>query len=149
MSSKSRPAAQEGPGLQGREAEWQLAAADLGIVRHWLADHNSIAGLVLEPRSTLQIVDTYLDTDDWRIHRAGFALRVRSESGKSEATLKSLHSASVGVADRRELTEALEDSQSESIGILTGQVGTRIQAVGGGQALRPLFEVRTRAQRTP
>ena len=127
--------------------EWQLAATDLGIVRHWLAEHGTIDGLVLEPRSTLQIVDTYLDTDDWRVHRAGFALRVRSESGKSEATLKSLHSASAGVADRRELTETLENSRSESIGDLTGRVGSRVQAVTGEHALRPLFEVRTTRQR--
>ena len=127
--------------------EWQLAATDLGIVRQWLADHGSIDGLVLEARATLQIVDMYFDTDDWRIYRAGFALRARSESGKSEATLKSLHSAGLGVADRRELTEALENSQSESIGKLTGRVGTRVQAVTGEHALRPLFEVRTTRQR--
>jgi inorganic triphosphatase YgiF len=65
--------------------------------------------------STLQIFDTYFDTDDWRIHRAGFALRVRSGAGKSEATLKSLHSASAEVADRRELNETLENSESEPI----------------------------------
>jgi triphosphatase len=148
MPSKSRSAAQEGSSPQdGREVEWQLAATDLGIVRQWLAEHGTIDGLVLEPRSTLQIVDTYLDTDDWRIHRAGFALRVRSEAGKSEATLKSLHSAHRGVADRRELTETLENSQSESIGKLTGQVGTPVQAVTGEHALRPLFEVRTTRQR--
>ena len=127
--------------------EWQLAAADLGIVRRWLAEHGAIDGLVLEPNSTLQIVDTYLDTEDWRIHRAGFALRVRSESGKSEATLKSLHSAGTGPADRRELTETMDDSRSESIGQLSGRVGTRVQAVTGEHALRPLFEVRTTRQR--
>jgi CHAD domain-containing protein len=148
MSSKLRTAPQEGSGPRdGRELEWQLAATDLGIVRHWLADHGNIDGLVLEPRSTLQIIDTYLDTDDWRIYRAGFALRVRSESGKSEATLKSLHAASAGIADRRELTEALESSASESIGKLTGRVGTRVQAVTREHVLRPLFEVRTTRQR--
>jgi triphosphatase len=148
MSSKLRSAVKEASGpREGREVEWQLAASDLGIVRQWLAEHDSIDGFVLEPRSTLQIVDTYLDTEDWRIHRAGFALRVRSESGKSEATLKSLHSASAGLADRRELTEILEDSQSESIGKLTGWVGTRVHAVTGEHALRPLFVVRTTRQR--
>ncbi len=77
--------------------EWQLASTDLSSVRRWLAEHGTIDGLVLEPRSTLNIFDTYLDTHDWRIHRAGFALRIRSESGKSEVTLKSLHSASTDV----------------------------------------------------
>src|SRR5277367_3577854 len=114
--SSNTAAEQEHPGQKdGREVEWQLASADLGSVRRWLADHGTIDGLVLEPRSTLQIFDTYLDTEDWRIHRAGFALRIRSESGKSEATLKSLHSASAEVADRRELSETIDTPQSESL----------------------------------
>jgi triphosphatase len=131
----------------GREVEWQMAATDLGSVRRWLTDHGRIDGLVLEPRSTLQIHDTYLDTDDWRIHRAGFALRIRLESGKSEATLKSLRSTSTQVADRRELSEPLEDSESASIRRLLGPVGTRVQAVTGAHALLPLFELRTARQR--
>jgi CHAD domain-containing protein len=131
----------------GREKEWQLACADLGAVRRWLADHGTIDGLLVEPRAPLQIFDTYLDTDDWRIHRAGFALRIRSESGKSEATLKSLHSASTEMADRRELTEALENPESETIRQSIGPVGTRVHAVSGAHALLPLFEVRTSRQR--
>jgi len=148
MSSNTHSAKKEEPAQKnGREVEWQLASTDLGSVRRWLADHGTIDGLVLEPRSTLQIFDTYLDTDDWRIHRAGFALRIRSESGKSEATLKSLHSASAEVADRRELSEAMENAESESIRQSIGPVGTRVHAVSGAHALLPLFEVRTSRQR--
>jgi CHAD domain-containing protein len=131
----------------GREVEWQLACTDLSSVRRWLTDRGTIDGLVLEPRSTLQIFDTYLDTNDWRIHRAGFALRIRSRSGKSEATLKSLHSASAEVADRRELSETLENSESGSIRQSNGPVGTRVHAVSGARVLLPLFEVRTSRQR--
>src|ERR1700676_244858 len=148
MSSSTHSANQEGRGRKDdREVEWQLASTDLGSVRLWLADHGTIGGLILEPRSTLQIFDTYLDTDDWRIHRAGFALRIRSESGRSEATLKSLHSASAEVADRRELSETLENSESESIRQSIGPVGMRVHAVSGAHALLPLFEVRTSRQR--
>src|ERR1035438_9031790 len=148
MSSSTHSAKQEEPGHKdGREVEWQLASTDLGSVRRWLADHGTIDGLVLEPRSTVQIFDTYFDTDDWRIHRAGFALRIRSESGKSEATLKSLHCASAEVADRRELSETMENSESESIQQSIGPVGTRVHAVSGAHALLPLFEVRTSRQR--
>src|ERR1700690_4410572 len=148
MSSSTHSAKQEEPGHKdGREVEWQLESTDLGSVRRWLADHGTIDGLVLEPRSTLQIFDTYLDTDDWRIHRAGFALPIRSESGKSEATLKSLRSASAEVADRRELSEPLENCESESIRQSIGPVGTRVHAVSGARALLPLFEVRTSRQR--
>jgi len=145
--SSSTHAAEKRDQYDGREVEWQLASTDLGSVRRWLADHGTIDGLVLEPRPTLNIFDTYLDTHDWRIHRAGFALRIRSESGKSEATLKSLHSASAEVADRRELSERLTNPKSESIRQSPGPVGTRVHAVSGTQALRPLFEVRTSRQR--
>src|SRR6202022_3611301 len=131
----------------GREVEWQLASTDLALVRRWLEDHGTIDGLVLEPRSTLKIFDTYFDTDDWRIHRAGFALRIRSEDGKSEATLKSLRSNSTEMADRREVSEALESTESESIARSTGPVGTRVHAVSGAHPLQPLFEVHTSRQR--
>src|SRR5271165_4519844 len=148
MPSNTPSAPKIEPGQKvGREVEWQLACTDLGSVRRWLADHGTIDGLVLEPRSTLQIFDTYLDTDDWRIHRAGFALRIRSGSGKPEATLKSLHSASAEVADRLELSETLENSETASIQHSLGPVGTRVHAVSGERALKPLFELRTSRQR--
>jgi triphosphatase len=127
--------------------EWQLACTDLGSVHRWLTDHGTIDGLILEPRTTLQIFDTYLDTDDWRIHRAGFALRIRSASGKTEATLKSLHSAGTEVADRQELSETLKNSESKAIRESSGPVGTRVCAVSGARTLLPLFELRTSRQR--
>jgi triphosphatase len=127
--------------------EWQLASTDLASVRRWLDEHGNVDGLVLEPRSTLQIFDTYFDTEDWRIFRAGYALRVRSESGRSEATLKSLRSASSEMADRRELSESFEGDANDSIRELKGPVGTRVHAVMGAHELQPLFEVRTSRQR--
>jgi triphosphatase len=137
------------PHQDRREVEWQLACTDLKSVRRWLSENGTIDGLSLEPRSTLQIFDTYLDTDDWRIHRAGFALRVRSgtESGTTEATLKSLHSASDEVANRLELTETLSGSDNAAIRALIGPVGARISAVSGARTLLPLFELRTSRQR--
>ncbi|HEY2465398.1 MAG TPA: CHAD domain-containing protein [Steroidobacteraceae bacterium] len=144
-TSASAPATP--PHKDGREVEWQLACSDLGSVKRWLSDHGTVGGLILEPRSTQQIFDTYLDTDDWRIHRAGFALRVRSGSGTTEATLKSLRSASTEVADRRELTETLANSDSQAIRESDGPVGTRVCAVSGKHALQPLFELRTSRQR--
>jgi CHAD domain-containing protein len=147
MSSSPTFATQTRPNKDGREVEWQLASTDLGSVRRWLSENGTIDGLTLEPRSTLELFDTYLDTDDWRIHRAGFALRVRSGTGTTEATLKSLHSASTEVADRRELTETLIGSDSEAIRASDGPVGTRVCAVSGARTLLPLFELRTSRQR--
>src|ERR1700677_4325890 len=148
MSSNRHSAPQENPSHKdGREVEWQLASTALASVRRWLDEHGIVDGLVLEPRSTLEIFDTYYDTDDWRIHRAGFALRIRSEDGKSEATLKSLRSNRAEMADRRELSEMLESSESESIAKSSGPVGTRVHAVSGAHVLQPLFEVHTSRQR--
>jgi triphosphatase len=147
MSSNLASTPPTKPHKDGREVEWQLACTDLGSVRRWLSEHGTIDGLVLEPCSTQQIFDTYLDTDDWRIHRAGFALRVRSGSGTTEATLKSLHSSSTEVADRRELTETLNTSDSEAIRESIGPVGMRVCAVSGARSLLPLFELRTTRQR--
>jgi CHAD domain-containing protein len=131
----------------GREVEWQLASSDLAAVRRWLDEQQTIDGLVLAPQSTLQIFDTYFDTDDWRIFRAGFALRVRSEDGKSQATLKSLHASQNAKSDRRELSESIDSSASDWNGQSNGPVGSRVQAVSGVHTLQPLFEVRTSRQR--
>ena len=127
--------------------EWQLASTDLAAVRRWLDEHGTIDGLVLEPRSTLKIFDTYFDTDDWRIYRAGYALRIRSESGKAQATLKSLRSSSTEMADRREVSETISGAETESIAHATGPVGIRVHAISGAHPLQPLFEVHTSRQR--
>src|SRR5215468_4944331 len=116
MSSDASPAKRADPSHKdAREVEWQLASSDLASVRRWLDDHATLDGLVLQPQPTLKIFDTYFDTDDWRIFRAGFALRIRSEDGKAEATLKALRSNSEEMADRREVSETLEGTESDSI----------------------------------
>ena len=130
-----------------RELEWQLAAADLGAVHRWLTEHQTIQGLCIENRSPVQVQDTYLDTSDWRIRRAGFALRVRNAAGASEATLKELRAPTDGIADRRELTEVLTDPAPDAIVRSPGSVGTRVQAVAGAHALQALFSVSTTRQR--
>lgn len=126
-----------------REIEWQLSARDLGSVRRWLSGHSLVEGLAIEPRPPTQLHDTYLDTDDWRLFRAGYALRARAEADGTEATLKALKSARDDLADRREISEALDSDPSGALLHSTGPVASRVQAVAGGHALRPLFEVRT------
>ena len=130
-----------------REREWQLATADLGAVHRWLTEHQAIQGLLIEHRSPVQVHDTYFDTSDWRIRRAGFALRVRNAAGESEASLKELRPSRRGIADRRELTEVLTDPAPEAIVGSPGPVGTRVQAVAGAHALQALFSVSTARQR--
>jgi CHAD domain-containing protein len=103
--------------------------------------------LTIERLSTQQLHDVYLDTPDWRIFRAGFALRLRDRKGKAEATLKELQSARKDVADRRELTEPLPDGGMKALVRATGSVGSRVRDVAGVEPLRTLFEVRTSRQR--
>jgi len=124
-----------------------MAATDLPAVRRWLTDHSVVDNLLIETRPAQELHDTYFDTDDWRIHRAGLALRVRSADGKSQATLKAVHSAQAEIADRLELSETLPDAQRENIVESPGPVGMRVHAVVGDHGLRELFEVRTRRQR--
>ena len=137
----------ENGGKDHREREWQLVAADLGAVHRWLTEHQAIQGLLIEHRSPIQVQDRYFDTSDWRIRRAGFALRVRNAAGESEATLKELRPSSGGIADRRELTETLTDTAPDAIVRSPGPVGTRVQAVAGAHALQALFSVTTTRQR--
>ena len=126
-----------------REVEWQLSAPDLGQVRRWLSDHGPVTGLTFEARPTRFIRDTYLDTDDWRIRRAGFALRVREDAGRTEATLKDLAPETAGVRIRREFSEPLPSAELEALAIGDGPVSTRVHAVAGPEPLRALFRVRT------
>ena len=107
-----------------REIEWQLSAPDLGLVRKWLSDHGSVHGLTIESRPTHTINDTYLDTEDWRLRRAGFALRLRDVPGRAEATLKDLAPASDCVRIRREFNEPLPSAEFEALAAGSGPVST-------------------------
>jgi triphosphatase len=132
---------------EAREVEWQLTAPDLGVVRRWLDQHPRLDGLSIGPLPAQQLHDTYLDTEDWRLFRAGFALRLRAKAGHVEATLKGLHSAREDVADRREITERLSQGGVKALAQATGPVGSRVRDVAGVKPLHPLFEVRTSRQR--
>jgi triphosphatase len=134
-------------GGEAREVEWQLTAPDLGVVRRWLDQHPRLDRLSIGPLPAQQLHDTYLDTEDWRLFRAGFALRLRQRAGQLEATLKGLHSARVDVADRREITERLPRGGLKTLAQAAGPVGSRVRDVAGIKPLRPLFEVRTSRQR--
>ena len=134
-----------------REVEWQLTAPDLGPVRRWLDRHAELDDLSIEPLPTQQLHDTYLDTEDWRVFRAGFALRLREKNEKRkahvEATLKGLRSAREEVADRREITERVSEGRPRALAQAVGPVGSRVRDVAGARPLRTLFDVRTARQR--
>src|SRR5215213_1635673 len=94
-----------------QEVEWQFDAGEFESVETWLGRHDSGASGLVAPESTVEIADTYYDTDDWRFYRACYALRVRNTGGEVEATMKSLTPAEGSLRRRREISEPLEDDK--------------------------------------
>jgi inorganic triphosphatase YgiF len=134
------------PSQGAREIEWQLAALDLAPVRTWLAANPAVCGLRVEALPGERLRDTYLDTADWRVFRSGYALRLRQGASHAEATLKSLRSARMDLADRQEVTEALVDGQNAPEHA-PGAVGQWLRGVLERQPLAPLFTACTRRER--
>jgi triphosphatase len=126
----------------GREVEWQFDAIDTRPVERWL----QAAGDVVTRGGTKRFVDTYADTDDWRLYRAGYSLRLRVGHGGTEATMKSLSAGANGLRDRTEIAEPLPAGSLETLPASAGPVGRRVRAVAGSHAIRPRFQVRTRRQ---
>jgi triphosphatase len=138
----------EPPATDHREIEWQFDAEDLEPVEGWLGRHSSgSSGLAVAPDSTVGIADSYYDTDDWRLYRAGYALRVRETDGGVEATMKSLEPGEGSLRRRREISEPMEDGRLSTLGKTNGPVGSMSRKIIGGRGLRRLFQIRTRRQR--
>jgi len=128
--------------LDHEEIEWQLEAVDLKLVEKWLVEHPSAAGLAVVPGGARELSDVYYDTEDWRLYRAGYALRLRRDDESAQATMKALAPAEGGLRRRREISEPIEDVETPK-GI-SGPVGDRVRRLAGTADLRPLFEVSTR-----
>jgi len=145
------------PGQMGRETEaieveWQFDALDLRPVERWLAalpslsmeldDQWTFTAMAHPPR---RLMDSYLDTGDWRMARAGFVVRTRRRGRSDEINLKTTRSCEAGIGGL-EATEELPESGLVGLGS-DGPVGRRVHAVAGSHPLRPVLQVRTR--RTP
>ena len=133
------------------EIEWQFDALDLRPVERWLAtlpalaietaDGGTITALARPPR---RLVDSYRDSDDWRIARAGFVVRTRRRGRHDEVTLKDNRPAEgSGLRQRLEVTEVLPPSGLDGLGE-DGPVGRRLRAIVGSRRLREVLQVRTR-----
>jgi CHAD domain-containing protein len=145
----------EPPTTHDTELEWQLDAQDLRPITRWIeaaaadgSDSVAIAGSHI-----VNHVDTYLDTKDRRLDRAGFSVRVRRSRRRTpEATLKSLSRADddpTGPRIRLELEEPLDDGDSAAVKRAPGPVGQRVRALAGPDQLVPLFDVQTRRRVFP
>ncbi len=137
------------------EQEWQFAARDLESARHWLAARpQDISERRFAPRPTLTMQDTYYDSSDWMIFRAGYALRVRrareadtNGDGDTEITLKSLHKPHNGVAKRIEISESIGGADLQEVLARSEGIGGRIRELVGSRPLAALFRASTRRER--
>ena len=133
------------------EVEWQFDALDLRPVERWLAtlptlavetdEGGTVTALAQTPR---RLVDSYLDTDDWRVARAGFVTRSRHRGRQVEITMKDMHPAQGdGLRQRLEVTEVMPPGGVGDLGP-AGPVGRRLRAIAGTRPLREVLQVRTR-----
>ncbi len=135
------------------ELEWQFSAPALDAARAWLASQpHEITDRRLEIRPTLTLTDTYYDSPDWMIFRAGFALRMRSERAgedleQTEVTLKSLNASHNGLARRTEFSQRVERADMNAVVASANGIGERIRELIGERTLTPLFRASTRRER--
>jgi triphosphatase len=136
-----------GPAV-GSEIEWQLDAQDLSVVQRWIEKSTAegASGVSITPAQTINHVDTYLDTEDRRLDRAGYSVRLRKDRRRPvEATLKSLDGARPdALRIRLELTEEVGSDQPDAVSSTPGPVGERVRALVGSRPLLPLFDLQTR-----
>ncbi len=151
--SEGSAAGHKWPAVETRDHDRVVAGGpfdvdDVDRVRQRLRRHRGPA-FSIGPESTVTRLDTYFDTGDWRLRRAGCALRLRRTNGNVEATLE-LRSRPPHVAARtieqqlsivgvRAPDALIRDLARRRI----GPVGTRVHAVVGRRRLLPLFEVAT------
>lgn len=126
------------------EVEWQYAALDPRPVVRWLSG-SLPGGYSVAPAGVKELDDTYFDTAEFLVNRAGYTCRVRNKGGQAELTLKGMAEAREGMRSRRELTEALE-SPAVSPSSAPGDCGALLRAVTGRNQLRELFRLQTRRE---
>lgn len=122
------------------ESEWQFAALDVRPVGRWLESAN-IPGYTITEAGAKDVSDTYLDTDDWRLFRAGFTCRIREKGDGAELTLKSMAEAPGGLRQRVERNEPLDGSRLEGA---SGDVARTIRLAAGRRPVRELFTLHQR-----
>lgn len=134
------------------EIEWQFDALDLRPVERWLSSLPSrprtddVPAIYVRPAPVRRLLDHYVDTEDWRIRRAGLVMRTRRREGAVEVTLKDDHPADAArLRQRLEATESLPSGELSDLGS-DGPVGWRVAAVAGQRPLVHILEVRTQRQ---
>ncbi len=129
---------------------WQFDALDLRPVERWLAALPSLSmgpddqrALGATAQASQRLTDSYLDTSDWRMARAGFIVRTRRRGRHDEITLKTVRRPGAAHLRKMEASETLPEAGIAGLGS-EGPVGRRVQAVAGRRTLRSVLHIRTR-----
>src|SRR5688572_402474 len=124
-----------------REMEWQFSAEGLEATRAWIARQPTAhSERRFAPRAPVELRDTYFDSADWLVFRAGFALRLRqmregSGQESSELTLKSLVPARGGFASRLEFSESIPSGDIKAAMAEVQGLGDKLRAIVGSRPL--------------
>jgi len=114
--------------------------AQLGEVLEELAE----LGHRVEKGPSESIVDTYFDTPDWLISRAGWAYRCREKGDARTLTLKTLSPGEGAVFVRDEVDQPLAADVPPGGQLPSGPVQERLDSIVNGHPRRELFRVRNR-----
>jgi triphosphatase len=140
-------------GTDQLEIEWRFDAPDLAAAASWLAGPGlASSNVTVAEGKTKELSDAYHDTRDWRVYRAGYALRVREGEGPAggfEVTFKSLASEDglKGESKRREVTETHRGNARGAIEVLRGSrgpAGELLRTFAGAREAPSLFALRNR-----
>lgn len=123
---------------------WHFDVNDVRTVEGWLEALPGDRAPSVETEVTTATVDTYMDTEDWRLYRAGYSLRLRHTNGGFVATLKSLAEDADRLRRRTDFEETVAGADAGALLYGTGPVGTRLRLAAGRMPLVPLFDIRTR-----
>jgi CHAD domain-containing protein len=126
--------------MVSREREIKLAARAPEALEA-LVRAPAIAGFDLSPVEIREQLDVYLDTADFLVFTAGYALRQRRRAGVLKATLKEISGVEGRgiLQDRREIEEVLgADGEPK------GAVAEKLASIAGDAKLHPILRLRTR-----
>ncbi len=114
--------------LVEREIKFRLPEdGDAGAVRTLIES----AGFRLEPDRALTHEDHYLDTEDWVLHRAGIALRLRADGHRVRLEAKSVRSASQEALERTEWAQDAPERDPPWTALPDGPVAALLTPLAG------------------
>ena len=126
------------------ELETKFLLADAAALKRVLPELSRLADHV-GPADTVELHDTYLDTEDWWLFRAGVACRIRRQkTGRRQAwlELKELAKPVGHVSRRMELSRRLPRvPRATATALPDGPLGRLVRRLIGPRRLRILFHI--------